>query len=456
MPENIPIKFIYESDMLFSYAVLELNGDTGILCHQAEMIAQNPSPGFVPFHIRRENEEVKVFYNITSRLSLSQHLSRKTLSKLDFLDLLRNINKGLMNYVSYYLDISGFILDEDFIFINPSTGDISLVYVPLTLERDFVKDYKAFVTDIIINTANLDDSTNDNFLQRILSCLKAEEFNLSDFNRLVTDLKIGGSGTERRESQDYMGNESRTIEKGRPELACTLNHYPGTKQPMKHDKSLLTMILVQVLLVSASAAVCLILISKGSADISVITGICIIAAALDALFISKMVSGNRADIIKEENKTGGKIKCPGKKQKGAKPLKGKAELKPEAEAKRNENRQPQSDYPATFDTVVIGPHTRTLPCLDGVGLRDAQRIVIDKDKFIIGRLKSYVDYIIDSNLVGKVHAEITRKGDSYFIRDLNSKNGTYINGGKLSSNEDHEIGENDRIRFANIEYVFRV
>lgn len=444
---TLPLKFRYESDMLASYAMLEFDGGIDPSKHQTEMIAQNPSTGFIPFSIRREDEKVRIYYNITSKLPLSQHLSRKTLSKGEFLDLLRSINRNIMSYVNYYLDISGFVLDEDFMYINPSTGDTSLIYVPLPLERDFVKDYKSLITNLIVNTVNLDDNTSDNFLQKLLSYLKMEQFNLKDFNKLLTDLK--SSCTERV----YAGNSAYTEVEGSVKEKAPSEYAFSVSTHAEHEIKP-SIIFVQAVFILALAALCLFLVLKRNADVETVAGVAIIAAALDALFLSKIASKDRGDTLIEERKVGKKDKHQGK-QNADRPLKAKAAVKPDAAINRCSGRQLSDDYIKAYDTVVIGSNTGMLPSLNGIGAQSAERIVISKDRFVIGRLKSYVDYIIDCNLVGKVHAEITRKGNSCFIKDLNSKNGTYINGEKIPSNEEHEIKDNDRVRFANIEYIFR-
>jgi len=40
------------------------------------------------------------------------------------------------------------------------------------------------------------------------------------------------------------------------------------------------------------------------------------------------------------------------------------------------------------------------------------------------------------------------------VKDLNSKNGTFVNGVRIAANTEYEIKNNDKITFANSEYVF--
>ena len=63
--------------------------------------------------------------------------------------------------------------------------------------------------------------------------------------------------------------------------------------------------------------------------------------------------------------------------------------------------------------------------------------------------------IIGGGRIGKLHAEITICEGTYYIKDLNSKNGTFVNGIRVPGNKEFEIKENDIIKFSNYEYVFR-
>jgi len=70
-------------------------------------------------------------------------------------------------------------------------------------------------------------------------------------------------------------------------------------------------------------------------------------------------------------------------------------------------------------------------------------------------LDSMVDYAVQDNTIGKLHAEISVTEGNYYVRDLNSKNGTYINNVRIPSNKEWEIKGNDRVRLSNYEYIFR-
>jgi pSer/pThr/pTyr-binding forkhead associated (FHA) protein len=80
--------------------------------------------------------------------------------------------------------------------------------------------------------------------------------------------------------------------------------------------------------------------------------------------------------------------------------------------------------------------------LDGVIIKEVQ---VTKDKTTLGR-RPYNDIVIDNLAVSGEHAVLQMVGNDVFIEDLNSTNGTYINGKAvkkqlLAHNDTVEIGK---------------
>jgi hypothetical protein len=80
--------------------------------------------------------------------------------------------------------------------------------------------------------------------------------------------------------------------------------------------------------------------------------------------------------------------------------------------------------------------------LDGVVIKEVQ---ITKEKTTLGR-RPYNDIVIDNLAVSGEHAVLQMVGNDVFIEDLNSTNGTYINGKAvkkqlLAGNDTIEVGK---------------
>ena len=61
-----------------------------------------------------------------------------------------------------------------------------------------------------------------------------------------------------------------------------------------------------------------------------------------------------------------------------------------------------------------------------LAMDSAEPRLITQERFVIGRGK-HCDLVINSGKVSREHAVIFREGDSYFIEDLGSSNGTWFN-----------------------------
>ena len=85
-----------------------------------------------------------------------------------------------------------------------------------------------------------------------------------------------------------------------------------------------------------------------------------------------------------------------------------------------------------------------------------EKIHINKDIFKIGRRLGEVDYVTDNKAVGKVHMEFRTVNSKYYIVDLNSKNGTFINGKRLEPSKEYEVENKDIIMLANCKFTFQI
>ncbi len=80
--------------------------------------------------------------------------------------------------------------------------------------------------------------------------------------------------------------------------------------------------------------------------------------------------------------------------------------------------------------------------------RQQESIVLEKDSYVVGKLSGQADIILSHPSVSRVHAKIDRLGKEYYLCDLNSTNGTYVNGRRLMVNESVSLAPSDEIAFA--------
>ena len=87
---------------------------------------------------------------------------------------------------------------------------------------------------------------------------------------------------------------------------------------------------------------------------------------------------------------------------------------------------------------------------------DGQRIECTGSMFTVGKSQASADYkIADSQKISRQHATFYERGGNYYIVD-NSKNGTMINGATITSGQQVPVRDGDRIRFADVDFIFNV
>ncbi len=115
------------------------------------------------------------------------------------------------------------------------------------------------------------------------------------------------------------------------------------------------------------------------------------------------------------------------------------------------------------DIVDDEPETRTVflsqrkvgftPYLFSIAT--SEMIRLEHSPFSVGSMQEHLDHTMNGEGVSRLHARLYSKDGSWFVSDLNSTNGTYVNERAVMPGKDMILYNNDKIRFAGEEYVFK-
>ncbi len=115
----------------------------------------------------------------------------------------------------------------------------------------------------------------------------------------------------------------------------------------------------------------------------------------------------------------------------------------------------QEEVPEVHPTEILAIQENNLiGKLEYQGNHQCEDIIIEGESFLLGKNCEQVDGVILAEGVSRLHARIIRQEERYFIEDLNSTNGTFINDVELEYHQPQELNKNDRVRFGIEEYVF--
>ncbi len=78
---------------------------------------------------------------------------------------------------------------------------------------------------------------------------------------------------------------------------------------------------------------------------------------------------------------------------------------------------------------------------------------ITKSEFVLGKADNAVDGVITiSSMISRIHCKIYKEGNTYMVEDMQSTNGTCINGYALNAGERYYLNNGDRLSLADIDF----
>lgn len=123
----------------------------------------------------------------------------------------------------------------------------------------------------------------------------------------------------------------------------------------------------------------------------------------------------------------------------------------------------RTSYPAYVEETPMewgGQHTRVLsvsgikeePAL--VSERTGASVYLKKFPFFIGSLQGYSDLVIENDSVSRFHGKLIQEEGEVLLFDLNSTNGTKVNGTVIPVQQGIRLKSGDRVTFAEETYRF--
>ena len=82
---------------------------------------------------------------------------------------------------------------------------------------------------------------------------------------------------------------------------------------------------------------------------------------------------------------------------------------------------------------------------------------INTSEFILGRVASKVNAVIPGNpAISSAHCKFIFRNGEYFVQDMSSSNGSFLNSTRLVAEELYSVKSGDRLRLANEDFLIRI
>ena len=87
------------------------------------------------------------------------------------------------------------------------------------------------------------------------------------------------------------------------------------------------------------------------------------------------------------------------------------------------------------------------------GENSGERYVLTLDRYILGRHPD-CDIVLDVGAISRQHAQIERRDGQFVVEDLQSRNGTFVNGEAIQG--PHVLKEGDRLKICDLSFTFYI
>ncbi len=520
--------------------------------YQLEMLANNRIPGLLQSDVIRVDDEIRLSFDITSRISLKKLFERREIGRDEFLKLLKQIVALLDGLDEYLLEGGGVVFDSQYIFVNPQDLSMEMAYLPLKEIPQTLESLKNLLLNSIIHDIRFRNEAADNFIQRLIELLKAQSLNNSALKAYVQAMEDKSLSAPHSFPNEVMHQniKASASEEALKETKAkipfgivrggTLIPLRGLKLVKWHYPSRSYYILGSVLgafLILGLALSFTETLSVQNPDFLLsLFGYLMIGGAVTYLVYTKLFTPDKR-IESNEEKKGTPVSTPKPKKNGLYMPSQRVTPRMEVHSKPQplQSLQPQqpslppqspqslhlpqphkspayvnkvfsspgygldkdnTEVGATLDprplkqdqlspssysssplnqkpyepslklsqislrehtedrTVLLDGAALNLPCLKGLHENVSETIVLSHFPFMLGRLDGQVDYCFKNPAVGKLHAEITKTSEGYFISDMNTRNGTLVEGERLEPTRVYKVENGSRITFANEEFLF--
>lgn len=393
--------------------------------YECRMLAGNQIDGVLNFQLRQVDDEIRFYYEITSRQPLKRMLASCPIREDEIRHLVLGISGILDRMEQYLLRESSVLLDPEYIYVDPETFRIWLCLVP-GLDRDFPEDYSKLL-EYLLGKVDHQDKNAVVLAYGLYQETRKENYGMNDILRLLwsgdeTPAKMDGqpevgNDAEYGKGNGYEGEVER--EKARAAKTVTLTADPWNvgaltaEREQKEKKSWFGRLRNWLKRGEVSGKT-----EKNNRVRSELT---------------QQTNPPWEHIFREEPE----------------PMVCERYEKPVPDWRQEPVQERNTTLLADLSGAP-GAGTRYFRALDA----ELEDIAVAYFPFIIGKQEHVVDFVLDRDPVSRLHLRIDQNDGGWTVQDLNSTNGTIVGGKLLENNESAELHIGDEVRIAGFSYRF--
>lgn len=446
------MKVTYRREIKHNYLIIDPE-DLDWNGYESQMMMRNPVEGLLDFKIRPTEEGVRFYYEITSKQPLIRVLQTQKIKADEIRNLMIGIFSTLERMEQYMLQERRILLEPEFLYIDPESFRVGLCLVP-GMDRDFAEDFSKLLGQIL-ESVDHQDKKSVVLAYGLYQETRKENYGIADVMNFLSRAYCDESQKDRIELMTAGRTEP---VKNAEIMNDTMPHNTAVNHiipnAMRQNAGMKKAVVQKEERRKAPR--------HGKSRKQNEPG------AGKMISAEKQNNGQSMEHQKQKrqniwwkrwwNWLTNKLRS----EQDAAPVRVSWEMMFQEEEDKDlyfgelsEEASPNDNAVMEQGTILLADLTidnscRILRALD-TGEPD---IPISYYPFIIGKQEHLVDYCLNKDTVSRLHLRIDRNGERYQIQDLNSTNGTMLNGKWMNNNETNEIRIGDEISIARYRYRF--
>jgi hypothetical protein len=426
------LNLILEDYGISKFLYYKTSGLEDIERAELETVRNNRVPGLLPCVAINQDGEVYLRYDVVSEITLELRLKQPA-TKAMLSKMLLDIAETLIEAKKQKLNPENFVFDKKHVFIDNFSSRLVFIYLPI--KNDFFEkvSLKEFLKEIVAETL-LDEGDDFHFFVKLHNyLLRNADIDPQDlYQQLQSWIGLEGQKAALK-LEDEEENRVYAADKGATMEGINSNYYsPGSPVNKEFNSPFGSQSGIVTSEYSSQKKE-----KKKSRQLE-------IEEELQYKRITRTNLGEKGSLLK-----------------GGAPLGATTiNINPNGTKGILDEFEGTTVLGADMDedegTTMLGIGMENIPRPYLISLVQNEKIVISKDVFKIGRDPGQADYISNNKVIGRVHASILEVDGEYFFEDHHSRNGSYINGVKVSPEERVKIKHEDRIKLANEEFIFKL
>lgn len=184
--------FTVENQGVNTYLVYKVAAEDEFDSLSFGMLANNKIRGIAPILFTQVDADKYLKYNISSKIPVSTYF-KGTVTKKRLLDVFSGIASAVMAAEEYMVDTSLFIFNIDYIYVDATTNETTIICIPVVNCAHSTVDLQMFYKQIMYST-QFDQSENCDYIAPIINYLNSTQvFSLLDFKKLVDRLNFSAA-----------------------------------------------------------------------------------------------------------------------------------------------------------------------------------------------------------------------------------------------------------------------